>query len=226
MRIGILQSGHFPEELVPETGTYPDMYATLLDGHGFTFQTWSVVDGVFPDGIDAADGWLVSGSRHGAYEDHDWIPPLEEFIRTAHAARKPMVGICFGHQIIAQALGGKVIKFPSGWSVGPTQYDFGGETVALNAWHQDQVVEVPEGARVLASTEFCANAALAYGDTILTIQPHPEFGKAALDGLLRTRGHLLTDELLDRARNALDTPTANRETGRKIGEFFLRAREV
>ena len=66
---------------------------------------------MFPEGIHDADGWLITGSRHGAYEDHPWIPPLEEFIRDAYAAQVPLVGICFGHQIIAQAMGGKVEKY-------------------------------------------------------------------------------------------------------------------
>ncbi len=145
MQIGILQTGHAPDALIAQTGDYPAMFARLLDGHGLTFRTWAVVDGEFPESIHDAEGWLITGSRHGAYEDHPWIPPLEDFIRDGYAARVPLVGICFGHQIIAQALGGKVEKYPGGWSVGPTDYDFGDETLTLNAWHQDQVVEKPRG---------------------------------------------------------------------------------
>jgi GMP synthase-like glutamine amidotransferase len=82
----------------------------------------------FPKDIHDCDGWLITGSRFGAYEDHPFIPPLEDFIRAAYAAHVPVVGICFGHQIIAQAMGGKVEKYAGGWSVGPTEYNFGDQT--------------------------------------------------------------------------------------------------
>ncbi len=153
MRIGILQTGLAPEALAQDMGDYPDMFARLLDGHGFTFQTWKVVDGEFPEDVHAADGWLITGSRHGVYEDHPWIPPLEAFIRDAFAAHVPVVGICFGHQIVAQAMGGKVERYAGGWAVGATEYDFGDETLRLNAWHRDQVIRAPDGAQVVASND-------------------------------------------------------------------------
>ena len=118
--IGILQCGQAPAELKQDMGDYPDMFVRLLDGRGFQFRTWHVEEMEFPASVHDADGWLLTGSRHGAYEDHDFIPPLERFIRDAYDAAVPMVGICFGHQIIAQALGGTVVKHPGGWSVGMT----------------------------------------------------------------------------------------------------------
>jgi len=125
MKIGILQTGHAPDELRPVLGDYADLFTALLAGQGFDFAVWNVVDGELPDDPRAADGWLITGSKHGAYEDHPWIPPLEALIRDAYAAGVPLVGICFGHQIIAQALGGRVIKFPGGWMVGRQVYDWG-----------------------------------------------------------------------------------------------------
>ncbi|NIZ15759.1 type 1 glutamine amidotransferase, partial [Phaeobacter sp. HF9A] len=164
MKIGILQTGRAPDELKPATGDYDDMFRHLLAGQGFDFDTYPVLEGVFPDGPEAADGWLITGSKFGAYEDHDWIPPLEDLIRQIHARKMPLVGVCFGHQIIAQALGGKVEKFDGGWSVGHTDYTLDGTPLRLNAWHQDQVVELPAEARVIGQNDFCANAFLAYGD--------------------------------------------------------------
>ncbi|SDI35511.1 type 1 glutamine amidotransferase [Aliiruegeria lutimaris] len=225
MRIGILMTGHAPEELISEIGDYPSMFRRLLDGHGFEFQSWAVVDGVFPNSIGDADGWLITGSKHGAYEDHPWIPPLEDFIRDVHASGRPLVGICFGHQVIAQALGGKVEKFAGGWSVGPTVYELEGEQIALNAWHQDQVVELPEGATVIGSSNFCENAALLYGDTILSIQPHPEFNATVIDGLIRIRGNLLPAPIVKRAHETLATPTDNDSFGQRIASFFLAERK-
>ncbi len=225
MQIGILQTGHAPDALIGQSGDYPEMFANLLAGHGLTFRTWAVVDGEFPASIHDAEGWLITGSRHGVYEDHPWIPPLEQFIRDAYAAHVPMVGICFGHQIIAQALGGHVAKFAGGWSVGPTPYDFDGETLTLNAWHQDQVLEKPAAAKVLASNEFCQNAALIYDDRALTVQAHPEFRPSFLDGLMKTRGRgLVPDPLLDAATERLETPLQDQTIATRIAEFFKHPR--
>ncbi|WJY20162.1 type 1 glutamine amidotransferase [Fontisubflavum oceani] len=207
MIIGILQTGHAPDELQPSHGDFEHMFQRLLSGHGFEFRVFDVVDMDFPDGPQAADAWLVTGSKHGAYEDHPFIPPLENLIRAIRDADQPMVGICFGHQIIAQALGGTVEKFAGGWSVGRQAYEVDGTTVHLNAWHQDQVVDLPKGAEVRGSSDFCANAVLAYGDKILTVQPHPEFDAGAIAGLIATRGKgIVPEPLLDGARAGLDQP--------------------
>ncbi|MDO9525828.1 MAG: type 1 glutamine amidotransferase [Gemmobacter sp.] len=225
MLIGILQTGHAPANLAGEMGDYPDMFARLLDGYGFTFKTWPVVDMSFPPDVHAADGWLLTGSRHGAYEDHPFIAPLEQFIRQAYAEQVPLVGICFGHQIIAQALGGKVEKYGGGWSVGPQAYDFEGETLILNAWHQDQVTVAPPGAKVIAGSEFCTNAALAYDDRALTVQAHPEFQDSFVDGLMRTRGRgVVPDDRLKAAADQLGTPLSDKIIAARIAEFFLHPR--
>lgn len=225
MKIGILQTGHAPEEILPTEGDYDAMFHALLDGQGYEFETFSVVDDIFPSGPEDADAWLITGSKHGAYEDHSWIPPLEQLIRDIRDSGRPMAGICFGHQIIAQALGGKVVKFDGGWAIGRQDYEFGGETLSLNAWHQDQVVELPEGAEVLASNDFCANAALAYGDRIFTIQPHPEFGADVIEGLIRYRGGgVEPKDLLKRATDNLNKPTANAKIADMIVKTFAKAR--
>jgi GMP synthase-like glutamine amidotransferase len=148
MKIGILRCGHTPDEVAATHGQYEDMFARLLADEGLEFRTWSVVDMAFPESPEDAEGWLVSGSRHGAYDALPFIAPLEDFIRRVVASGRPLVGICFGHQLIAQALGGTVVKFPRGWSVGAKSYDWDGlGEIWLTAWHQDQVIAPPEGAR-------------------------------------------------------------------------------
>jgi GMP synthase-like glutamine amidotransferase len=225
MRIGILQTGLAPDALAADMGDYPDMFARLLAGHGFTFQTWRVVDMEFPENVHDADGWLLTGSRHGAYEDHPFIPPLEDFIRRAYAAAVPMVGVCFGHQIIAQALGGKVERYAGGWAVGATDYEFGTEKLTLNSWHRDQVTVVPADAQVVASNDFCENAALVYNDRAFTVQAHPEFRPEFVDGLMQTRGKgLVPDDLMAKATARLTAPLDDHAIANRIAEFFKQPR--
>ncbi|MGA0542843.1 type 1 glutamine amidotransferase [Neotabrizicola sp. VNH66] len=222
MRIGILQTGESPDALRPEMGDYPDFFETLLAGRGLEFRRYRVMSMDFPASVQDCEGWLITGSRFGAYEDHAFIPPLEQFIRTAYAEGVPVVGICFGHQIIAQAMGGKVEKYAGGWSVGPTEYDFGGETVTLNAWHQDQVTVKPEGATRVATNAFCENAALLYDDRMFTVQPHPEFSRDFAQGLIEKRGRgLVPDATLDAAVAKLDTPLDRGPMADRIAAFFL-----
>lgn len=227
MRIGILQTGHVPEALQPENGTYPDMFKALLAGHGFEFLSWDVEGMEFPTGVHDADGWLITGSRHGAYEDHPFIPPLEVFIRDAYAAQVPMVGICFGHQILAQALGGRVEKFAGGWAAGKTTYRIDGGQMQVHAWHQDQVVALPPAAEVLGGNDFCQYAALAYDDRALSFQPHPEFSTAMTHGLARTRGvGLIPQEQLDAVLADHGPARDSGLMGQRIAAFFLKPREA
>ncbi|MGI9450841.1 MAG: type 1 glutamine amidotransferase [Geminicoccaceae bacterium] len=228
MKIGILQTGKIPDELHAEHGDYPDMFARWLADPDFTFETYPVVDNVFPDRPDQCDAWLITGSKHGAYEDHDWIPPLEELIRNAYAACIPMIGVCFGHQIMAQALGGKVEKFSGGWSVGVADYAIEGigDPVQINAWHQDQVVVLPTSATVVGSSPSCRYAALRYGDHGFSIQPHPEFTADFTAGLLKARGDVLPKAIAEKAAASLDRPTSADRVASFIKAFLKDARGI
>ncbi|MBE0413255.1 type 1 glutamine amidotransferase [Yoonia sp.] len=221
MKIGILQTGHAPDKLLAGFGDYDDLFKTLLAGQAFEFATYNIVDMQFPDAVTDHNGWLITGSKHGAYEDHAFIPPLEDLIRQIYNAEIPMVGICFGHQIIAQALGGKVEKFAGGWAVGRQTYDWDGQTIALNAWHQDQIAVRPADATVVASNAFCENAALIYGDRAFTVQAHPEFSAEFLAELARQRGPgVVPDAQLDAAHASVGEPTDNAKLAEKIAGFF------
>lgn len=206
MHIGILQTGHPDPRLAARLGEYDAMFADLLAGRGFRFTTWNVVDDIFPDNVTAAEGWLITGSPHGVYEEHGFIAPLEDFVRELRHREQPLVGICFGHQVIAQALGGRVEKFAGGWQVGHVPYTVGDTTLRLIAWHQDQVIEPPRDARVIATAEGCEIAGMAIGPRTLTLQAHPEFDDAVLQGLIETRGHQLDAETREAARAALGGP--------------------
>lgn len=224
MKIGILQTGHLTEEL-NAIGTYPVLFQRLLANRGFAFETYVVVDGVFPGSVTDCDGWLITGSRHGAYEDLPWIAPLEAFIRDAFTADIPVAGICFGHQIMAQALGGTVEKFAGGWSVGAQRYRLQDREIDQFAWHQDQVVAIPDGAEVIASNEFCHHAGLSYGRQGLSVQWHPEFEAPFIDGLIRWRGPgIVPDPLLEHAASSLDTDVDNAALADLLTRFFQERR--
>lgn len=227
-RLGILQAGHAPEEIIDTYPDYNQLFVDLLGEQTFDYRSWAVLDNEFPNSVDDADAWLITGSRHGAYEPHSWIPPLEQLIRDIQAKGDPMLGICFGHQIIAQALGGKVVKFDGGWSIGRVEYDLDPDTFAnqpsdssaVLAFHQDQVVTKPPGAKTVGSSSFCQHAALAYGSTILTIQPHPEFDQHFVGALLEARKDTLPDQAVSKAQETLAQPLDNNGIAQTFRQFL------
>jgi len=227
MIIGILQAGYVPKSLVARHGQYPAMFANMLAGHGFELQTFLVAEMDFPESVSACDGWLITGSAHAAYETHAYLPRLEEFIRAAVAAEVPLVGICFGHQIMAQALGGKIEKFAGGWGVGLQRYRMGTEEHAWFAMHQDQVVQKPPTADVIASADYCAHAGLAYrgkhGVTAISFQPHPEFSAEFTRDLIELRaGKELTTEQSAEALVSLNCADDSAWLAQQIAKFYLR----
>ena len=187
MHIGILKTDAVRPEWAPDFGEYPDMFKRLLleADSSVSFAVWDVEEGLHPtDGdIDSVDGFIITGSKSSAYDHKKWIRDLEALIQKLHARRKKMVGICFGHQIIAKALGGVVSKSDKGWGVGIHTYDldkapFNGAQsgqLKLVVSHQDQVQELPPGARNIVSNAHCENAGFVMSDHIFTLQGHPEF---------------------------------------------------
>ena len=212
MKIGILETGLLNEKFVDDFDPYPLMFTSLLDRaeRDLEYRTYSVINGEIPGSTNECDGWLITGSRHGAYERLDWMELLEDFIRKLYDDSVPLVGICFGHQIIAQALGGKVVKSDRGWGIGLHRYqidearDWMGdvpEQVGIYAFHQDQVERLPPQASVFSSSEFCPYAGLSYGESIITIQAHPEFEEDYELALIDTfGGNRVPQAIADEAR--------------------------
>ena len=190
--IGILQCGDAPAELRAQFGPYGAMVQRLL-GPGRDARILDVTRGDLPTSPAACDAYVLTGSPAGVYEDLPWIPPLLEFLRAAKGRAK-LVGICFGHQAMAQAFGGQVVKSPKGWGIGVQRYDVvrqapwmnGAGHVDAPASHQDQVVTLPPAARVVAASAFTPYAGLDYGDAI-SFQFHPEFDPAFGTALVEAR---------------------------------------
>ena len=216
VRAGLLVVGHVDERSRHIAGDYPELFAALLEPVGIEVVPYAADAGQLPDSLDECDGWLCSPSRLSVYDDEPWIADVEDLLRDAIARETPFVGICFGHQLLAQALGGRVVRATDGWGVGVHEYDIveplavmqpARKRFALIASHQDQVVEVPSEARVIATSEFCPVAGLAVGERLWTVQGHPEFVPALADHLLAGRIELIGAERVRAARASLTQPT-------------------
>lgn len=243
--IGLLETGLVPDELSEHYESYPDMFRHLLSDNmpkDWIFKTFSPVQGEFPDKVSQCNAWLVTGSKFGVYEDIDWIHQLRAFLAEAYAKDRPIIGICFGHQLLAQALGGKVIKSPKGWGCGAHRYEWctqpqwlkeaqksgmsNEQSFAIQAYHQDQVVDLPKEAKVIAQSYFCDYAALAYQDKAISFQGHPEFASDYASDLFELRkGTSLPDEIADAAIATKNTPLDQPLLAKAVIEF-LKAHQI
>lgn len=181
--VGVLEAGRISEDLSGKHGSYLEMYSAFLGGYGLKFIGYDVASGVFPSSPNACDAWLVSGSVSSANDPDPWIGRLCAFVRAAYARGSKLVGVCFGHQVIALALGGRVEQADA-YAAGVRDYIFDHTVTPLVASHGDQVVAVPPGASVVGHAPYCPYAALRYGNRAFSVQPHPEFTPAFMDDLL------------------------------------------
>ncbi len=184
-RVTIIETGLVPVRQRERHGSFPQMFRRMI-GAANTSIDFDVISAVAGEPLPdprALEAILITGSPAGVYDRLDWIAPLEDFVRAAHASRIPMVGVCFGHQLMAQALGGVVRQSDKGWGIGRHLYDIApgngvieGERIALACSHQDQVIEPPLGARTFMYSDFTPHAGLLYANGVaLSVQPHPEF---------------------------------------------------
>jgi GMP synthase-like glutamine amidotransferase len=195
MKVGILAAGHAPRALQSEFGDFSTMFQGLLDGRGYRWRIFDVPAGDYPARVEDCDAYLLTGAPAGVYDGDPWIERLFEFLRAAKG-RAPLVGFCFGHQAIAQAFGGQVTRSPKGWGVGLHTYDVGlrpawmdAPAFSLSASHQDQVVQLPPAATVIAGSDFCPYGLISYDDaSAISCQLHPEFAPDFSRALIQRMG--------------------------------------
>ncbi|NVK42754.1 MAG: glutamine amidotransferase [Oceanospirillaceae bacterium] len=232
MKIGILAAGISPAELLPRYGSYADMFVALLGAAEpqLSFRIYEVRHNEFPAAASDCDGWIITGSACGVYDDLPWMSRLKALVLDIYNSDRPLVGICFGHQIVASAFGARVEKFEGGWGLGRQRYRIEDEhgfveserrDFSLNAIHQDQVLELPENARLFASSDFCPYAGLVYDDRIFTLQAHPEFRSDFEAELLELRrGKVIPAEVADAALATLvSEPPADSE---RVAQWMIR----
>jgi len=236
IRLCVLQAGENNPKIPDEIPKYEEMFRLLFaPAKELDLSFVQVRLGEFPEDIDAWDSYLVTGSAAGVYDDLDWIAPLKALIQEIHAKRKPLVGICFGHQIIAEALGGKAVKSPKGWGVGvrsmpmhdvPCYFDDQHECLTLLYMHQDQVIQAPEGAHIFAGDEFCPIGGFTIGDTVLCLQGHPEFTPELVGAILDIRKDIIASDRISEGRKSLLLPHNGSQIGLGIARFISTAVKV
>ena len=216
-RLGILTCDPVREHLAGRHGEYPAMFERLFTAVRPTLAlaSYAVYADEFPSRIDACDAYVISGSRRSVYEPEPWIRRLEQYVRELYAARKRTVGICFGHQMLGLALGGRAEKAAQGWGIGRHTVELlerepwmapAASTYGVFVSHQDQVTALPPGARRLASSTHCPNSMFVVDDVFLGIQGHPEFVAGYARDLVLGREDIFGATTIAKALPTYDEP--------------------
>lgn len=220
MKIGIFECGYVPESLQNDFISYPDMLIRSFNNINckFEYSIYDVTKNHFPENIDECDAYIMTGSSHSVNDEYSWIAKLEEIVRKCQKHQKKLIGICFGHQLLAKALGGKVEQSKAGWGIGLIenrllQYEtwliFKQAEFNMIVSHEDQVVKIPEGATLLASNDHCANFMIKFGDKLLGIQGHPEFDNDFIRALMKARADIIPENILEAGYDSLSKTSDN-----------------
>ena len=221
LTLGILLTDHVVPKLLKKHGDQDEFYEYIFNkvDPSINLKVYDVVIDEYPDDIDECDGYIITGSKLSTYDDVDWIKILEEYIRTLDASKKNLLGVCFGHQLIAQALGGKVEKAKVGWTLGIQPYDFlskfpwvenHNESVRLIHSHQDQVTELPAKGVLIAKNDMVPIAMFRVGYHIMSMQGHPEFSEDYAHDVANLRKEILGEAVFSKASRSLKKKDSDR----------------
>ena len=226
-KVCILDNDNLDPAVAGTYVSYGAMTETMFAAAGvpWQFERFNTTRGEYPDSFDAYDAVLLTGSKADSFSDEPWVRTLRERTTELLRQRKKLLGICFGHQLIACCLGADVGRAPQGWGMGRMSYEWIGATslkatLNLLASHQDQVRSLPEGATLLARSEFCPIAAYSVGDHVFCIQPHPEFVEDYSAWILSRRPESVSADRRARVRSDMALPHDGLEVARFMRTFI------
>ncbi len=230
MKVAILQCDHVPEKFQPRFGNYPEMVERMFEGNGssFSFDTYDCQKGNLPADIDGYDFYITTGSKASVYETKDWIQQLTCFIQELDKRKKKLIGICFGHQLIARALNGKVERSDKGWGIGiatnrivshPPWMNDKSSQINILLSHRDQITSLPEDTCVIAESDFCPFFIVQWGEHFLSIQGHPEWNTKYCQALISDRRNIIDPDRFNAGINSLTLTPDNAQFIRWIISF-------
>ncbi len=229
MQIGLLECDDVVGRIPGIRVSYREMFASLLPGFGFRY--YEAHRGRLPATPQECEAWLCTGSQYSVYDKRDWIAALADFIKRIRLSDRRFVGICFGHQILAHALGGVVAKASQGWGVGVHRVDVlrqepwmqpALEKVSIPHMHQDQVLRLPPDSVVLGRADHCEVGMFRVGDSMLGIEGHPEFTLPYVEALIRVRREKIGEKRAQEAMASLSQPTDGSAIAGWIARFIQR----
>ena len=231
MTIGLLLCDHLDPEVADAVGDYTELYPKAFGRVGLELRIYEATEGELPSSLDECDGWITSGSRRSSYEDEPWIHALGELQRALAQARRPQVGICFGHQLLARSLGGEVELAPVGWGVGGRTFqidapapwmDPAPERFTILMSHRDQVTRLPEGAELIAGADYCPVGAYRIEDHVFCVQGHPEFVPELSRILMERRRDAIGEDVVEAGLASLEGRLDQDLVVDWIARFFTR----